>query len=625
MHYAPNARLLATFTLPSRTWAVLASCGTLAAVVLLAPASAHAQNALGTGNALDANRRVGSNGINERGRDVKDTIRLQNAIFDGTAGGGRSFRDASVGGSGSAFRDFLGGTQNFNLQREASFSGLSAGRSRTSDLLSNQSALYSGNVAAAGFAEALNPSRYGAATSGTTLASLRSSAQREWDKARQPSVLGEVRSDGYKASPVMYQPLRGLSFADRDRADVLPISPLERPMSGWKVPGEAEMEAAEARRASANGRIDLSLPASGAGFGSRNAASPGGSLTGTLTGPLTGRASGELRPGESASPFTSDRQLPARISTKYDEVESRYQQTRAAAAKKDGTAQGTEPPRTTGDDAMSSLRDVIRSREAGRPGSPTGRMGQSPTSNPQRTPSEPRPVATPAERNASPVPKVTIPVPSNAASAVETLRAMTGADPIRGLSERPRTEDDWYNIVMDRAQQLMTQGRYFEAEEAYTRLLAAKKGDAMARLGRVHAQLGAGAYMTAGKGLTELLRDKPQLIPVRIIERGIVPRAIAEGVAKDLQGELAKPVSPIRDESGVLLAYLGYQFGETRWLTEGLGAADKLVEPLNAPLYTLLADVWTKPSTETPGTPAAPGPSPAPAPQPAPGLPEMNK
>jgi hypothetical protein len=275
---------------------------------------------------------------------------------------------------------------------------------------------------------------------------------------------------------------------------------------------------------------------------------------------------------------------------------------------------------------MTSRGARWRARDAGRPGAAPSRPGQTPADPARPGPGEPRPVPTAAERNASPVPKVTIPVPANAASAVDTLRAMTGADPIRGLSERPRTEDDWYNIVMDRAQQLMSQGRYFEAEEAYTRLLAAKKGDAMARLGRVHAQLGAGAYMTAGKGLTELLRDKPQLIPVRIVERGIVPRALVDGVAKDLQGELTKPVSPIRDESGVLLAYLGYQFGEKQWITEGLSAGDKLVDPANAPLYTLLGEVWTKPPTEPLGAPLpAPAPAPAPVPAAAPATPDVNK
>ncbi len=603
----------------ARRLAVLTACGTLAAVLVLAPQAAQAQNALGTGNALDANRRVGSGGINEKGRDIKDTIRQQNAIFDGTAGGGRSFRGSSVGGSGSEFRDYLGGTQNYNFQRDASFSGLATGRSRTSDLLSNQSALYSGNVSTAGFADSLNPGRYGAASSGAALSSLRSSAQREWDKSRQPSVLGEVRTSSLTSTPVMYQPLRGLSYGERDRSDVLPLSPLERPMTGWNVPGDLELEQAEAQRAAANGRIDLSVPASGSG--GRNMTNPatapaGGLGTGLGTAPA---GSSVVKPGASANPFPDDRKPGSWISTRYDEVESRYQQTRAAGGRKDNAATGSDPTRPASDDAMNSLRDMLRARDAGRPGAAPSRPGQTPTDTA-------RPVPSAAERNASPVPKVTPAVPANAASAVDTLRAMTGADPIRGLSERPRTEDDWYNIVMDRAQQLMSQGRYFEAEEAYTRLLAAKKGDAMARLGRVHAQLGAGAYMTAGKGLTELLRDKPQLIPVRIIERGIVPRALVDGVAKDLQGELTKPMSPIRDESGVLLAYLGYQFGEKQWITDGLSVADKLVDPANGPLYTLLGEVWTKPPTEPAGAPLpAAAPAPAPAPAAAPATPDMNK
>ena len=183
---------------------------------------------------------------------------------------------------------------------------------------------------------------------------------------------------------------------------------------------------------------------------------------------------------------------------------------------------------------------------------------------------------------------------------------------------------------MQRARETADELLHFVGLQAQADLAASALTYGQQRLLEVARALAAGPRLLLldepAAGLNAIETDLLAQTIGRIIERGIVPRALVDGVAKDLQGELTKPMSPIRDESGVLLAYLGYQFGEKQWITDGLSVADKLVDPANGPLYTLLGEVWTKPPTEPAGAPLpAAAPAPAPAPAAAPATPDMNK
>lgn len=576
----------------------------LTTTFIVAPALG--QNALGSGNALDANSRVGSNGINGPGRDINAIIRQANAVVDGTAVGGRQFRDAGGIRSGSTFRDSLGGDSNFVFQRDAALSGLTTSRGRSSDLLAAQSALYTGNTVPQGFADDLLQQRFAAATTGASLGSLRSTSQREWDKSRQPSVLGVITAKDDSRRPVTFQPLRGLSFSDRDQTDVLPGSPLERPARF-----SLDMSRLDADANRANQTTDRRV-------------NPDGSPRNPTDDP-----SKTARPGNALE--------SGQISTRVDEIDKRFAAARAetirtdaataAAAEAAGTETRPGPGARTGTatkPATEGKPGSSGSAETNRPGSDPGieqlRQGlyqtRKPKTTPRGDPSAPRPgdvppkmnpdgtvnrsgsrsAATAAERNATQVPPVGSPLLGENLSTIDTLRKMAQGKPLPSLSEKPRTESDWYNIVMARGQELVNTGKYFEAEEVYTRLLAAKEGDSMARIGRVHAQLGAGAYLTAGKGMVELYRDRPQLVPTRFEEAGIMPRAVAAAAAKQLELELDKPGSAIGSEAAVLLAYLGFQYDQSSWLTRGLSEAPKRADDFNRPVILLLEEVWKSPS-----------------------------
>lgn len=573
----------------------------LATTIIVEPVLA--QNALGSGNALDANPRLGSNGINGPGRDINAIIRQANAVVDGTASGGRQFRGFGGNRSGSTFRDSLGGDANFAFQRDAALSGLTTSRGRSSDLLAAQSALYTGNAVPQGFADDLLQQRFAAATSGASLGSLRSASQREWDKSRQPSVLGVITAKDDTRRPVTFQPLRGLSFNDRDQTDILPGSPLERP-ANFSL--DSSRLAADASRVNAttDRRTD-----------------PDSSLRNPKDDPSrTGRNGNALNSGQ--------------ISNRADEVDKRFAAAKAETARGDAAAAEAAGPavssgtksgpdvealprtpgpnaanRSTSDTAIEKLRQDLyqtkkpRTTPKSDPSFP--RPGDvQPKANPDGTPDRSGPIdragtraaSSAAERNATQVPPVGSPLLGENLSTIETLRKMAQGKPLASLSEKPRTDSDWYNIIMAHGQELVNKGKYFEAEEVYTRLLAAKEGDSMARMGRVHAQLGAGAYLTAGKGLVELYRDRPQLVPTRFEEAGIMPRTVAAAAAKQLELELDRSDSAIGSEAAVLLAYLGFQYNEAAWLTRGLSEAPKRADDLNRPVIELLGDVWKSPS-----------------------------
>lgn len=553
---------------------------------LLISANAHAQNALGTGNALDANQRLGSGGINERGRDLNAIIRQANAVVDGTAGAGRSFRGLGATPSNSGFRDSLGGAQTYRFERDAVLSGLATSRARTTDLLSAQAALYSGEPVGPRVFSALNPREYGAVSTGGQLTALRSVAQREWDAARQPSVLGVVTGRDEADRQVTYQPLRGLSFSERDRTDLLPLSPLQRP-AGMRL--ERAIEESKSLGGDAQGR-DERLP------------------TGVPLDPIG-----------SAKPLsTRIEQNP--ISTRFDEVESRFRSSFSAPASTPLPGDGTVPP---ADGRLMPERREANARPDGRPDTIPGAGGASNADPLERLrgrlsmPAAPeRAARTPATTGITGLPgarpttlvaplagdrlAATMPpaLPSADDQAViNALRKMTQAEPLKDLSGRPADANDWYHLVMLTSQQLVNKGEFFKAEEAYTRLLAAKPGDALARLGRSHAQIGAGTYLSAGRGLLELVRERPQLIGTRIDEGGLLPRAYADAAAAELLAKAQQtnpqlPASPVATEAAATLAYLGFQFKQEAWLIAGLNAGLAQADARDKPLFELMSAAW---------------------------------
>jgi hypothetical protein len=177
---------------------------------------------------------------------------------------------------------------------------------------------------------------------------------------------------------------------------------------------------------------------------------------------------------------------------------------------------------------------------------------------------------------------------------------------------------DVYSEHMTKGQVLMGEGRYFDAEERFTRALSAKDGDPTAMAGRLHAQLGAGLYLSAGINLRDLFTKNPEVIAMRYTGDTIPPSDRLVSIAADLRARINR----VRDvggamsiDEGMLLAYIAWQVGDAGLVGEGLLAADaadaqrvSLGEESDS-LIAVMRKVWL-PST----SPNAPTKAPAPAP-----------
>ncbi|MFG0258575.1 MAG: hypothetical protein ACF8GE_11795 [Phycisphaerales bacterium JB043] len=113
-----------------------------------------AQDALGTGNALDANTRQGSYGRNTARRDFATELRYRNAVITGNAPGGFSFRGDVGYGASREFRGSLGSDDLFGFRRDtylSSMLSLGGENLRSSDALFIQSQLQTTGTTAFGF------------------------------------------------------------------------------------------------------------------------------------------------------------------------------------------------------------------------------------------------------------------------------------------------------------------------------------------------------------------------------------------------------------------------------------------------------------------------------------------
>lgn len=143
-----------------------------------------------------------------------------------------------------------------------------------------------------------------------------------------------------------------------------------------------------------------------------------------------------------------------------------------------------------------------------------------------------------------------------------------------------------YAEHMKVGQRLLTSERYFDAEERFTQALAVRPNDVDAQVARIHAQLGAGMFLSAAVNLRTLFLEHPELVSTRY-DAGLLPsrQRIGDTVARLRE---ALPESRRDDPTlralrqaraaGLLMAYLGYQTGDMNLLNEGLEAARHAVE-----------------------------------------------
>lgn len=152
---------------------------------------------------------------------------------------------------------------------------------------------------------------------------------------------------------------------------------------------------------------------------------------------------------------------------------------------------------------------------------------------------------------------------------------------------------DAYGEHMRYGQEHLVKGRYFDAEERFTRALAARPDDVMASIARVHAQVGAGMFLSGSLNLRSLLQLHPEVVGVRYGDQAMPSPERLRRLIGVLRAGLAKE-NGLPADAGLVLAYLGYQVGDADAVIEGLGHLGKGVEPGGTPaaFVSLLRKVW---------------------------------
>ncbi len=167
------------------------------------------------------------------------------------------------------------------------------------------------------------------------------------------------------------------------------------------------------------------------------------------------------------------------------------------------------------------------------------------------------------------------------------------------------------NVYVDHiiaGQELLAEGRYFDAEERFASALGVRRGDVTAQIGRLHAQIGAGLYLSASLNLQTLALSRPEVFGARYAPSLLPGQARLDAVI-DVLGEMidestsvSKRSSPqVRQAAGLLLGYLGYQLDRPelveRGMTDfrervmrGVGSDEPL--PTEAKLADLLMQMW---------------------------------
>lgn len=536
------------------------------AATALAP-SAHAQNALGDGRALDRNLSTQGRFNNSRG-SFADDLRFRNAVVTGNVGGGRSFRgDVGYTGGGD-FRGDLGSNDIFTFRRESSFSG-----QFNSPALRGLSGLNTNIGLTAGY----NPEARSAAGSANRNAG---------------GFLVARDGAGVSASSLQgFDPLTGARRGPRPASNL------------YSAPEMVDDRS-----------LDFSVN-SGGGVGSLRSTSTqstlqsltpslvgqrreyDGTITNTTASSLRGVRASSFLPDGSPAPTTPPAFNPAvpaaptgaisqstlnpaaarsptllQTRTAYDRVLDRY-----AEAAPDPSAPTVQTGSTELDwraklDALRATVDGGASRSTTLP--------TSPTSEPRTAPALPTEVEPEATRGASSI---------YDQATIDMIRARAGQTDRLLLNDEARL--GVFGERMRRAEVAMAEGRFFDAEEAYTVCLTVRPGDVAASIGRIHAQIGAGMYLSGALNLRLLLSDHPEIIGERYGKNIRPNMERIQIIIADLRRYIEAD-DTLSKQSALILAYIGFQTNDLAMTQEALDVLDTLVEDADARFATLLREIW---------------------------------
>ncbi|CAL1164676.1 unnamed protein product [Cladocopium goreaui] len=493
---------------------------------LLSSSPALAQNALGDGSALDGNLRQGSQGRNAPARNFERELRLRNAIVTGNAAGGKSFRGDVGYGAVDDFRgEELAGDDFFAFERDSYFSVVSGQGVRGADALRMQMQLTVGGFVGEG------------------------------DFLPEPIV-------NRSQNPTLARDVAGGAGDAELRDRYGSADPLQHRRGALRATSEYV-----AQTASAPILLRVTPPEN-----------PGDPTLYTVTTPLRSIVEQpEVRPSR-------------RLSDLYEQIE-RIENRETNAA----------PTNRLDAETHQSEHQAILERllERPAPDHPAGDVGEPAPGD------EPEPGAGPGElvpesdllarlrelREDLMRPSTDTPEYGGneeaSDDAVEALRERIASDAQRifesgvidvdSIAPPSQDEASVFATHMRRGQEQLASGEWFAAEERFTSALGLRPGDPMAAVGRVHAQIGGGMFLSGGLNLQKLFRAHPELINVRY-DAALLPMGDRLGEIEALLLPRLRGEDDFARGAAVVQAYLGFQAENPVWIERGLTRAREIDE-----------------------------------------------
>jgi hypothetical protein len=603
--------------------------GVSLAMVLALAGAAQGQTALGDGRALDRGLHSIDGRFNQARGGVNEQIRLNNAIITGTATNGRSFRGYVGYGSSAEFRGSTPSNDLYAFRRDSATSGLFGAGVRGTDALRYQFALTTGQAPPRGLAQSgigLTSTgtleRSGTAASSGNASALRSTSEFLASQANRPALIGGRMDDqGYEWT-AKSSPLAGIQWSRSAERVVRPLSARDR-LAELDLGARPAQEDDQRSPTSIDDR-DRTRP----GLSGLESSVPG--VGSALDRTIAGGGSSAM----DIKSVQSTRGLSTRIDHATGQVHSEL--LRAMGA---GSGPGSEPSRTgatagtragampgapaeSGPEASTIFGQLERLRatlqgERDRPRPErTGMPGRVSVGAETVGPGggrDPRDVVGAIDEQPTSTGIANLMGGGAGSAATGSAGALTpelvrglrnvGSIKIEALAKpaaeptAPRVDEAAYAVQMTAGQELYAKGQFFSAEDRYTRALSAKPGDPLASVGRVHAQLSAGLFLSAAANLRALVVAHPEMVPARYGENLIPSLERSESIAHRLRTEMARGSSALGRDSALLLAYLGHLRQDASWTTEGLvelAARSDLSIASESALVETLRAAWLK-------------------------------
>jgi hypothetical protein len=126
-----------------------------------------------------------------------------------------------------------------------------------------------------------------------------------------------------------------------------------------------------------------------------------------------------------------------------------------------------------------------------------------------------------------------------------------------------------FNVLMARAESQLKESKYLDAAATYEQALLANPENALALVGKAHAELGAGAYQSAAFDLKFVYTRNPQMVGVRYNMATFINAQRQDFLIRDLTA-LAQNSKEMNNTASFLLCYLYYQTGRRQQLNAQL-------------------------------------------------------